>query len=87
MGESPRDVGDGGINPPAAAKTQTKATLITMLMLRWMQPKSFWWWSMSNLMAPLLINSMPRQARWRGLDKSSAALLNSFRSEQVAMAF
>jgi len=49
---------------PTAVKTQVWIALITMLMLRLMQLKSRWGWSMSNPVALLRMNLFTHQDLW-----------------------
>ncbi|NJO12280.1 MAG: transposase [Gammaproteobacteria bacterium] len=51
-----------------AVKTQVWTALITMLMLRFMQLKSRWGWSLSNLVALLRMNLFTHRSLWDWLD-------------------
>ncbi|MGH8330613.1 MAG: IS4 family transposase [Pseudomonas fluorescens] len=51
-----------------AVKTQVWTALITMLMLRFMQLKSQWGWSLSNLVALLRMNLFTHRNLWAWLD-------------------
>ncbi len=53
---------------PNAVKTQVWTALITMLMLRFMQLKSQWGWSLSNLVALLRMNLFTHRNLWAWLD-------------------
>jgi hypothetical protein len=53
---------------PNAVKTQVWTALITMLMLRFMQLKSRWGWSLSNLVALLRMNLFTHRNLWAWLD-------------------
>jgi hypothetical protein len=53
---------------PNAVKTQVWTALITMLMLRFMQLKSQWGWSLSNLVALLRMNLFTHRSLWAWLD-------------------
>jgi hypothetical protein len=68
-------------------KTQVWTALITILMLRLMQLKSRWGWSMSNLVAPLRMNLCTHRDLWAWLDNPFARAPDPPGPEQVVMAF
>ena len=72
---------------PTAVKTQVWTALITMLMLRLMQLKSRWSWSMSNLVALLRMNLFTHRELWAWLDNPFAVPPDPPGPEQVIMAF
>jgi hypothetical protein len=72
---------------PTAVKTQVWTALITMLMLRFMQLKSKWGWSMSNMVALLRMNLFTHRNLWAWLDNPFAVPPDPPGPEQVAMAF
>src|SRR5579883_3443376 len=72
---------------PTAVKTQVWTALITMLMLRFMQLKSRWGWSMSNLVALLRMNLFTHRELWAWLDNPFAVPPDPPGPEQVVMAF
>ena len=72
---------------PTAVKTQVWTALITMLLLRFMQLKSQWGWSMSNLVALLRMNLFTHRDLWAWLDNPFAEPPDTPGPEQVAMAF
>ena len=72
---------------PTAVKTQVWTALITMLMLRLMQLKSRWGWSMSNLVALLRMNLFTHRELWAWLDNPFAVPPDPPGPEQVIMAF
>jgi hypothetical protein len=70
-----------------AVKTQVWTALITMLMLRLMQLKSRWGWSMSNLVALLRMNLFTHWDLWAWLNNPFAVPPDPPGPEQVVMAF
>lgn len=72
---------------PSAVKTQVWTALIAMLMLRFMQLKAKWGWSMSNLVALLRMNLFTHRDLWAWLDEPFAAPPDQPASQQVSMAF
>ena len=72
---------------PTAVKTQVWTALITMLMLRFMQLKSQWGWSMSNLVALLRMNLFTHRELWAWLNNSFAVPPEPPGPEQAVMAF
>ena len=72
---------------PAAVKTQVWTALITMLMLRFMQLKAQWGWSLSNLVALLRMNLFTHRDLWAWLDNPFATPPDPPEAQQVAMVF
>lgn len=72
---------------PTAVKTQVWTALITMLMLRLMQLKSRWGWSMSNLVALLRMNLFTHRDLWTWLDNPFAVPPDPPGPDQLAMTF
>jgi len=72
---------------PAAVKTQMWTALIAMLMLRFMQLKAKWGWSLSNLVALLRMNLFTHRELAAWLDHPVAVPPDPPGPEQVAMAF
>jgi Domain of unknown function (DUF4372)/Transposase DDE domain len=72
---------------PAAVKTQVWTALITMLMLRFMQLKAQWGWSLSNLVALLRMNLFTHRDLWAWLDNPFAVPPEPPGERQVAMVF
>jgi hypothetical protein len=70
-----------------AVKTQVWTALIAMLLLRFMQLKAKWGWSMSNLIALLRMNLFTHRDLWAWLDNPFAVPPNIHAPEQVSMAF
>jgi IS4 transposase len=75
-----------GINP-SAVKTQVWTALIAMLMLRFMQLKAQWGWSLSNLVALLRMNLFTHRDLWAWLDKPFAVPPDPGGPVQVALEF
>lgn len=72
---------------PTAVKTQVWTALIAMLMLRFMQLKARWGWSMSNLVALLRMNLFTHRDLWAWLDEPFAVPPQPSGPQQVAMTF
>lgn len=72
---------------PSAVKTQIWTALIAMLMLRYMQLKAQWGWSLSNLVALLRMNLFTHRDLWAWLDEPFAVPPEPPRPQQVALAF
>ena len=72
---------------PTAVKTQVWTALIAMLLLRFMQLKAKWGWSMSNLVALLRMNLFTHRDLWAWLDNPFAVPPDTPAPEQVSMAF
>jgi hypothetical protein len=72
---------------PAAVKTQVWTALITMLMLRFMQLKAQWGWSLSNLVALLRMNLFTHRDLWAWLDNPFTTPPDPPEQRQVAMVF
>lgn len=70
-----------------AVKTQVWTALITMLMLRFMQLKSQWGWSLSNLVALLRMNLFTHRDLWAWLNNPLGVPPDPVAPEQVAMRF
>lgn len=70
-----------------AVKTQVWTALITMLMLRFMQLKSKWGWSLSNLVALLRMNLFTHRDLWAWLDKPFSVPPDPAAPQQAAMRF
>ncbi len=70
-----------------AVKTQVWTALITMLMLRFMQLKARWGWSLSNLVALLRMNLFTHRDLWAWLDNPLAVPPDTPEQRQVAMVF
>lgn len=72
---------------PNAVKTQVWTALITMLMLRFMQLKSQWGWSLSNLVALLRMNLFTHRDLWAWLDNPLGVPPDPGAPQQTAMRF
>lgn len=72
---------------PNAVKTQVWTALITMLMLRFMQLKSRWGWSLSNLVALLRMNLFTHRDLWRWLDNPLGVPPDPAAPQQAALTF
>ena len=72
---------------PNAVKTQVWTALITMLMLRFMQLKSRWGWSLSNLVALLRMNLFTHRDLWTWLDNPLGVPPNPGAPLQAALRF
>jgi hypothetical protein len=72
---------------PNAVKTQVWTALITMLMLRFMQLKSQWGWSLSNLVALLRMNLFTHRDLWTWLDKPLGTPPDPGAPQQAALGF
>jgi Domain of unknown function (DUF4372)/Transposase DDE domain len=70
-----------------AVKTQVWTALITMLMLRFMQLKSQWGWSLSNLVALLRMNLFTHRDLWSWLDNPLGVPPDPGAPQQVGMSF
>ena len=70
-----------------AVRTQVWTALIAMLLLRFMQLKAKWGWSMSNLVALLRMNLFTHRDLWACLDNPFAVQPDTPAPEQVSMAF
>ena len=70
-----------------AVKTQVWTALIAMLMLRFMQLKSKWGWSLSNLVALLRMNLFTHRDLWAWLDNPFAGPPDPLGPQQLAMTF
>ena len=70
-----------------AVKTQVWTALITMLMLRFMQLKSQWGWSLSNLVALLRMNLFTHRDLWALLNNPLGVPPDPGVPQQVGMRF
>jgi hypothetical protein len=70
-----------------AVKTQVWTALITMLMLRFMQLKSTWGWSLSNLVALLRMNLFTHRNLWTWLDNPLGTPPDPGAPQQAALRF
>jgi len=70
-----------------AVKTQLWTALIAMLILRFLQLKSKWGWSLSNLVALLRMNLFTHRDLWAWLDKPFDTPHDSGAPQQVELAF
>ena len=70
-----------------AVKTQVWTALITMLMLRFMQLKSQWGWSLSNLVALLRMNLFTHRDLWAWLNNPLGVPPDPGMPQQLAMRF
>ena len=70
-----------------AVKTQVWTALITMLMLRFMQLKSQWGWSLSNLVALLRMNLFTHRDLWAWLNNPLGVPPDPGMPHQLAMRF
>ncbi len=70
-----------------AVKTQVWTALITMLMLRFMQLKSQWGWSLSNLVALLRMNLFTHRDLWAWLNNPLGVPPDPGVPQQVGMRF
>ena len=68
-----------------AVKTQVWTALITMLMLRFMQLKSRWGWSLSNLVALLRMNLFTHRSLWDWLDNPLGVPPDPGAPQQIAL--
>jgi len=68
-----------------AVKTQVWTALITMLMLRFMQLKSQWGWSLSNLVALLRMNLFTHRNLWAWLDNPFGTPPDPGAPQQIAL--
>lgn len=68
-----------------AVKTQVWTALITMLMLRFMQLKSQWGWSLSNLVALLRMNLFTHRSLWAWLDNPLGVPPDPGAPQQIAL--
>jgi len=69
-----------------AVKTQIWTALIAMLMLKFLQLKSSWKWSLSNLAAMLRFNLLTYRDLWAWLDDPFGVPINEPEPEQLALA-
>ncbi len=72
---------------PTAVQTQVWTALITMLMLRFMQLKAAWGWSMSSLIALLRMNLFTHRDLWAWPDVPFAVPPDTPGPRQIAMGF
>ena len=72
---------------PTTVKTQVWTALIAMLLLRFMQLKAKWGWSLSNLVALLRMNLFTHRDLWAWLDNPFAVPPDTPGPQQVSMAF
>ena len=70
-----------------ALKIQIWTALITMLMLRYLQLKSKYSWSLSNLVSLLRMNLFTHRDLWEWLDKPFETLPLLYEHEQIALSF
>ena len=70
-----------------AVKTQVWTALIAMLMLRFMQLKSQWGWSLSNLVALLRMNLFTHRDLWSWLNNPFGVPPDPGAPQQVTMRF
>ena len=70
-----------------AVKTQLWTALIAMLILRFLQLKSKWGWSLSNLVALLRMNLFTHRDLWAWLDKPFDTPHDSHAPQQASLAF
>jgi len=69
-----------------AVKTQVWTALIAMLLLKFLQLKSSWKWSLSNLAAMLRFNLLTYRDLWAWLDDPSGVPIREPTAEQLALA-
>ena len=69
-----------------AVKTQVWTALIAMLLLRFLQLKSSWKWSLSNLAAMLRFNLLTYRDLWAWLDDPYGVPIREPVAEQLALA-
>ena len=67
-------------------KTQIWTALIAMLLLRFLQLKSSWKWSLSNLAAMLRFNLLTYRDLWAWLDDPYGVPIREPVAEQLALA-
>ena len=72
---------------PTAVKTEVWTALLTMLMLHFMQLKSQWGWSTSNLVTLLRMNLFTHRDLWEWLDNPFVVPPDTPGPEQAVMAF
>jgi hypothetical protein len=70
-----------------AVRTQIWAALICMLLLRWLQLRSRFGWSMANLVALLRMNLFTHRDLWAWIDEPFAVPPDPQASPQVDLAF
>jgi hypothetical protein len=70
-----------------AVKIQVWTALITMLMLRFMQLRSQWGWSLSNLVALLRMNLFTHRDLWAWLNNPLGVPPDPRAPQQVGMRF
>lgn len=68
-----------------AVKTQIGTALITMLLLKFLQLKSSWKWSLSNLAALLRFNLLTYRDLWAWLDDPFRVPIREPEAEQLAL--
>ncbi len=68
-----------------AVKTQVWTALITMLLLKFLQLKSSWQWSLSNLAALLRFNLLSYRDLWAWLDDPFGVPIREPEPEQLAL--
>jgi len=68
-----------------AVKTQIWTALIAMLLLKFLQLKSSWAWSLSNLAAMLRFNLLTYRDLWAWLDDPFGVPINEPTSEQLVL--
>ena len=69
-----------------AVKTQVWTALIAMLLLKFLQLKSSWKWSLSNLAAMLRFNLLTYRDLWAWLDDPFGVPIHEPAAEQLALA-
>jgi hypothetical protein len=69
-----------------AVKTQVWTALIAMLLLKFLQLKSSWQWSLSNLAAMLRFNLLTYRDLWAWLDDPFGVPIHEPQEEQLALA-
>ena len=68
-----------------AVKTQVWTALIAMLLLKFLQLKSSWKWSLSNLVALLRFNLLTYRDLWAWLDNPFGVPIQEPAAEQLAL--
>ncbi|MFO8010131.1 MAG: transposase, partial [Dehalococcoidia bacterium] len=68
-----------------AVKIQIWTALIAMLLLRFLQLRSKYNWSLSNLVALLRMNLFTHRSLWAWLDKPFEELPTPYQSEQLPL--
>ena len=72
---------------PNAVKIQIWTALIAMLILRYLQMRSRYGWSLSNLVALLRMNLFTHRDLWAWLNQPFEVLPNEYEGEQLKLSF